>query len=383
MTSPGVPPSVTPPSVTPPADTAPSVTPPAHTLPVSTASVDAAQVEIKPVDIAPVDTAPVDTAPVDTTPADTAVFVPLWSPRPGWAQAPTAVREWAESVLGSPVATARDVTGGFSSGIASRLTGTNGARLFVKAVHADLNPFSPRMLRHELRIGPGLAATGASAPVLRGGFEADGWVAAAFDEVDGTNPVWPWREDDAAAALAALAILHQALTPAPSLDVPPAAHSLRGDIAAWTRLEAASAEDLDHLDPWVLAHRDELATRATGIDLSGDTVLNLDVRADNIVIGADGAVWFVDWPWACTGPAAADVVVLLVNFAVAGLDPQTWLPRSHVADDQLVTDFLCLLVGMWSAASISPAPPGTQGIREFQRAHLVAATRWLRRRLAP
>ena len=307
--------------------------------------------------------------------------MPQWSPRPGWAQAPVAVRDWAESLLGAPVSTARDVTGGFSSGVASRLTGTNGARIFVKAVHADLNPFSPRMLRRELRIGPGLAAMKAAAPVLRGGFDADGWVAAAFDEVDGTNPSWPWRPADAAAALDALALLHRALTPAPSLDVPSAAHSLREDIAAWTRLETSSPVDLARLDPWVAAHRDELAARATGIDLSGETVLNLDVRADNIVLGADGTVWFVDWPWACTGPAAADVVVLLVNFAVAGLDPQAWLTRSHVADDRMVTDFLCLLVGMWSAATLSPPPPGTRGIREFQRAHLRAATAWLRRRL--
>ena len=313
--------------------------------------------------------------------AAAAPFVPQWSPRPGWAQAPVAVREWAESVLGSPVASAQDVTGGFSSGIASRLTGTNGSRIFVKAVHADLNPFSPRMLRRELRIGPGLAATKAAAPILRGGFEVDGWVAAAFDEIDGTNPPWPWREADAAAVLEALATLHAALTPAPSLSVPPAAHSLRDDSAAWTRLESASPEDLATLDPWVLTHREELAARTNAIDLSGETVLNLDVRADNIVIGDEGTVWFVDWPWACTGPPAVDLVVLLVNFAVAGLDPQLWLERSHVADDRVVTDFLCLLVGMWSEASIRPAPPGTHGIREFQRAHLDAATGWLRRRL--
>lgn len=312
-----------------------------------------------------------------------ALFVPQWSPRPGWAQAPAPIREWAESILEAPVATTNDVTGGFSSGIASRLTGTNGSRIFVKAVHADLNPFSPRMLRRELRIGPGLAATKAMAPLFRGGFEVDGWVAAAFDEIDGTNPTWPWQEADAAAVLHALAALHAALTPAPSLSVPPAAHSLRGDIAAWSRLETALPEDLATLDPWVLARRDQLAARTTGIDLSGDTVLNLDVRADNIIIGADGKVWFVDWPWACTGPPAVDLVVLLVNFAVAGLDPQLWLERSHVADGDIVTDFLCLLVGMWSAASISPAPPGTLGIREFQRAHLIAATRWLRRRLSP
>ena len=308
-------------------------------------------------------------------------FVPQWSPRPGWAEAPAEVRNWAETVLGAPVVTVRDVSGGFSSGIASRLTGTNGSRIFVKAVHADLNPFSPRMLRRELRIGPGLAATKAAAPHLRGGFEFDGWVAAAFDEVDGTNPSWPWQEADAVAVLDALAVLHEALTPAPSLEVPPAAHSLRNDIAAWTRLESASSEDLATLDPWVLARREDLAARTNAIDLSGETVLNLDVRADNIVIGDDGTVWFVDWPWACTGPPAVDLVVLLVNFAVAGLDPQLWLERSHVADDQIVTDFLCLLVGMWSAASISPAPPGTRGIREFQRAHLRAATAWLRRRL--
>ena len=53
--------------------------------------------------------------------------------------------------------------------------------------------------------------------------------------------------------------------------------------------------------------------KAAGLTPKGDVHIN-------IVIDEDGTVWFVDWPWACTGPPAVDLVVLLVNFAVAGLD---------------------------------------------------------------
>jgi thiamine kinase-like enzyme len=35
--------------------------------------------------------------------------------------------------------------------------------------------------------------------------------------------------------------------------------------------------------------------------LSGSTLLNFDVRADNILISGD-KVYFVDWPWARLGP---------------------------------------------------------------------------------
>ena len=315
-----------------------------------------------------------------------AEFVPEWSPRPGWVTAPGVVRAWTESVLGAPVLAAREVTGGFSSGLASRLSGANGDRIFVKAVHADLNPFSPRMLRRELRIGPGLAATPAAVPKLRAGLDTDGWVAAAFDEVDGTNPPWPWRAEDAARTLAALDELHRVLTPAPNIAVPPAAHALRTEVLSWTRLAGVDPADLAGLDPWLAAHRRELTEASTGIDLTGDTLLNLDVRADNIVIDAEAKVWFVDWPWACRGPATLDVVGLLINFAVAGLDPRDWLARSHVADDDLVADMLCVLAGSACSPACGegagrPEPPGTKGMRAFQLAHLNATIARLRQRL--
>jgi aminoglycoside phosphotransferase (APT) family kinase protein len=56
--------------------------------------------------------------------------------------------------------------------------------------------------------------------------------------------------------------------------------------------------DAERLDAWTCAHLAELVTlasewrRAT----AGDTLLHLDLRADNMVIRPDGDVAFVDWP---------------------------------------------------------------------------------------
>lgn len=51
-----------------------------------------------------------------------------------WTQLPPALRARVEEFAGSPVARAQSQDGGFSAGLASRLTFADGRRLFVKAV---------------------------------------------------------------------------------------------------------------------------------------------------------------------------------------------------------------------------------------------------------
>ncbi|MEP6853121.1 MAG: hypothetical protein ABJA87_10760 [bacterium] len=312
-----------------------------------------------------------------------AQFEPQWSPRPSWTEAPASLVTWAESMLGGPIMTFRDVVGGFSSGLATRLAGPSGRRLFVKAVNPELNSFAAAALHRERAVGHALSPVPRLAvPRLRGAFDDGRWLGLAFDEVDGTNPSWPWTEADLARTLDALAELHRALTPAPDVGLPAADQAMQRHRGRWASL-AGDCAAVAALDPWLRVNLDRLAARAVQADLAGDTLINVDVRADNVVFDGTGRVWFVDWPWACVGAAHVDVMFFLVNAAVCGHDPEQWLARSHVADapPEDCTDALCLLAGMLAEGSGQPEPPGVRGLRPFQSAHLDAATDWLRRRL--
>ena len=308
--------------------------------------------------------------------------MPVWSPRPGWDAVPDAVRDWAGALLEAPISRTEECTGGFSAGLATRLIADDGSRLFVKAVCPALNPASPALHRAEARIGMLLADAAIAVPHLRGVHDDGDWVALAFDDVGGANPHWPWGEQDLQRTLDGLGELHEALTPAPDGPIQSADVTLADDLGAWTVLLVATRK-LERLSPWLGRHARELARRSAQIDLSGSTLLNLDVRADNVVLDPDGRPWFVDWPWACRGPAAVDVVVLLVDAAVAGHDPEEWLARSSAAgaDPELITDILAVLTGVWALGATRAEPPGTRGIRAFQRAHLTAGANWLRQRL--
>jgi len=124
----------------------------------------------------------------------------------------------------------------------------------------------------------------------------------------------------------------------------------------------ASAESLEGLDPWVARHLDRLAALEAGWARAteGDTLLHVDLRADNMLITADGRVVVVDWPHAAIGAAWVD------------------LPRR--ADPDAVTATLCALAGFFLSHGRRPDPPGLPTLRRFQLAQAAVAIRWLRRR---
>lgn len=305
-----------------------------------------------------------------------AAFVPVWSPRPDWSAAPAVIADWVCAELRAPVVSATGHVGGFSSGIAATVRTAAGRSAFVKAVHPELNPLTPDRHRHEVLVNRLLPA-GAPTPRLHADLDVDGWVGLLFDAVDGAPPRWPWRPAELAATLTALRALRAALTPiAPTAQIRPAAELLTQDAAACTRLLADRPASLD---AWTARNLPALAELAAALDPSGATLLNLDIRADNVVIDRVGAAWIVDWSWGCVGAAFLDALPLLVNVAAAGLDPQAWLLRSTAADAEpaQVDAFLAVLIGMWAEGVGRPPPAGTAGMREFQLAHLRAAQSWL------
>ncbi|MEO3775495.1 phosphotransferase [Micromonospora sp. B11E3] len=303
--------------------------------------------------------------------------------RIGWTDLPEHVRAGVERIIGDRVVAAQSQSGGWSPGSADRVRTAGGRRAFVKAVSPAQNDRSPGMHRAEARNAAALPAS-APAPRLWGCHDDGEWVALVFDDVAGRHPATPWNGPELDAVLTALEAMATALTPAPVAHAPTAAERLGYDFAGWHRI---AADPPERLDPWAGAHLDELRAGADrGIAaLSGDTLCHCDLRADNLLIGADGGVSVVDWPWACRGPAWLDTVLLLVNVRLhGGHDTEALLrtrPMTADADPADVTGVLVGLAGFFVDAARYPAPAGIPGLRAFQQAQADALLPWLAARL--
>jgi hypothetical protein len=286
-----------------------------------------------------------------------------------------------EEILGSPVVEAVSQPGGFSPGTADRVRTTAGTRAFVKAVSAAQNSRSVQLHRREADITARLPEE-AAAPALLGRYDDGEWVALVLEDVEGRHPRTPWQADELEAILAMLRDLATRLTPSPVPDVPLAADVLGYDFGGWVRIAADPPADLS---PWAVERLDlmrGLADRALAA-VRGDTLVHIDVRADNMLIGPDGRVTLVDWPWACTGAAWVDTLMLLINVRLFGGHPTDRLLAEYTpgADPEDLTAVLAAMAGFFLDAARQPDPPGLPTLREFQRAQGVAVLEWVRERL--
>lgn len=300
-------------------------------------------------------------------------MIPAVGVRITWHDLPRHVRAAVERMLGAPVVHAASQAGGFSPGTADRVVTRTGERAFVKAVSPAQNPRSAEMARQEALVTAALP-TAAPTPALLGTFDDGDWVVLVLEDVDGRHPRTPWVADEIDAAVRGLRDLARALTPVPLPGAPAAAEHLAHDFGGWRRLAADPPADLD---PWAAVHLGDLVAAADrGLaSLAGDTLAHCDIRADNMLIRADGSVVFVDWPWACAGPDWLDTALLAINVIVHGGDGDAVLPA---AGADVVTGFTGYLLD----AARQPPPPGLPTVRAFQRAQGDALLPWMRRRLA-
>ena len=297
-----------------------------------------------------------------------------------WADLPDAVRRAIEDRLGGHVVEAVTQRGGFSPGLAARIRTADGRRCFVKAVSEEANPDTPGIHRREAEV---VAALPAEAPVARllWVFDEGGWVALGLTDIEGHTPVLPWRDDELAIVIEGLQRLHQLLTPSP-LESATAAHAFATMIRGWNEMRSGRVTDLDS---WSTRHLDrlvELEAEAPAM-LSGDTLLNFDVRADNILLSG-GQAYFVDWPWARIGPAFVDWLALAPSVSMQGGPAPADLLRRAPLDgvsEEAINAVLASMTGYFLGHARRPPPPGIPTVRAFQAAQGEVALRWLRIRL--
>jgi len=297
--------------------------------------------------------------------------------RIGWRDLPAHVRAAVEAIVGGTVVEALSQPGGFSPGTADRVRTADGKRAFVKAVSPAQNERSPGLIRREAEV---LAALpdGVPAPRLLGRHDDGDWAAVVLEDVEGRHPVTPWLPAELDLVRTALGDLSRATAPPGS---PAATDRLAEDFAGWDRIHADPPADLD---PWVVAHLDELRELAgRGLAaLTGEALVHTDIRADNLLIGPDGALTIVDWPWACRGPVWLDTLLLLINVRLHGghdtLALLTGCAEATGADPDDLVAALAGFAGFFVDAARQPPPTGLPTVRAFQRAHATAVLPWLR-----
>lgn len=295
-----------------------------------------------------------------------------------WAEVPAEVRAAVEAALGSPVVAARNEDGGFSPGLAARCRLADGRRVFVKAVSLEQNPHSPRIHRREAEVAA-LLPPDVPAPRLRHVHDDGTWVVLVLDEVDGRQPAEPWRLDELDVVIPAVIALGTHPAP-PGLQT--VADRQDAAFRGWRRLVGGDG-DPGRLDAWSRAHLDALAAAETGWTeaASGSSLVHADVRADNVLIGPDGAVTFVDWPWACEGAAFLDLAFLLPSVALGGgPTPVEVVERYRLFNDvepEALRAVVVALTGFFVRSALDPPPPGLPRIREFQQVQADVALGWL------
>ena len=293
-----------------------------------------------------------------------------------WPFLPPHLRAWIERRCGSPVVEAVSQTSGFTPGFASVLVCEDGSRHFVKAASVKAQRLFADSYREEARKLAALPAT-VPAPRLKWLLDDD-WVVLGIEHVDARMPHRPWQQGDLDAALDALEVVADELTPPPAgLDLDDALGDLTPLLDGWGTLRRVHPE-LPHLD------EAEALARRIGDVCAGDTVAHTDIRSDNVLIDRTrGRALVCDWNWPVRGCDWFDSFALLIGPRGEGIDVDAVMASRRLLRDvpaESIDIMLALYVGYFLSQCEEPVPPTSPHLRDHQRWQGEVCWQWLAER---
>ena len=111
----------------------------------------------------------------------------------------------------------------------------------------------------------------------------------------------------------------------------------------------------------------------------------MDIRADNLLLTADGGVIVVDWPWALVGAPWLDLLLLATSVWMHGGAAAARIVTDHPlladADQAAVTAVVAAFAGLLLSRSQDPAPLSLPTLRPWQGAMGAATLDWLKARV--
>ena len=300
-----------------------------------------------------------------------------------WTQVPLRVKAAVENMAGGQVVGAANCEGGFSSGLASRLTLADGSMIFVKAIDAAAWPDQAAMYRFEASVSEALPAA-VPAPRLLASRDDGHWVVLVFEYIEGAaEPDLRRRPAETFRVAVALEELARTLTPSPI-----AASSDHPRLGGWANL--ASDRDrlarLPVLSPWAAEHLTMLiALEEAGLAAAqGRSLVHFDVYPHNILLTGE-RVLFADWPHARLGAPFLDLIMFASSAATAGVDPESIVtghaPAAETEPDD-IDAVLAAHAGFCVGGGLYPVSPTFAPIIAAKAELGIAATAWLQRRLA-
>lgn len=271
----------------------------------------------------------------------------------------TATLHVAE-LVDEPVSVAAVAPGGYSGTPKFRARGARSGRTwFVKAA---ATAEQRKALRHEealyevldLPLLPVLVGVAADAALL------------VLEDLSAARWPPPWYGGDLVELVACLEHLHGL---APPEWLRPVDGAETGLLDGWALVAADPRPFLDlrlstaaDLDRWLPRFLEAEAAA----DLSGSSILHMDIRSDNVCRAGDG--WrLVDWSWAALGPPDLDFVLWL---------PSVILELGSVPDELAAYahhPWMVNFAGYLAARAGVPEPAGTSGVRRIQLAQLRVA----------
>jgi hypothetical protein len=316
--------------------------------------------------------------PGSRTPTPLTVPHAATAQRPAWPELPSAVQDWIVDQLGSPVISAISERSGYTPGFAARLVLADGRRLFAKVAGWGrewlLDSYAKEATKR--RTLPDAVPAPELITDARTVIDSVDWQLLIFTEIDGRPPHRPWTVDDIRIAVRTVEAAARALTPAPA-GYP------------WQPLSA----ELGELSP----DKEEMITERFGDHAAemrelvaalpercnGTTLVHADLRDDNMIIGADGRGWIVDWNFPLLGRQWIDLVTLLISVRGDGRDADAILAASPLVgpgDREAIDTLLADLALYYAIASGSPEPDGSPYLREHQRWSREVVADWLAER---
>ncbi len=290
-----------------------------------------------------------------------------------WPHLPREVRTLVEQRLGSRVVDARSQNSGFTPGFASRVTGADGSRLFVKAASKVAQRQFAAAYAEEARKLRLLPAS-IPAPRLLWVHEDDLWVVLGFEDVAGHTPNRPWVAGELARCLDTLVAVDTTTRSVPAgLALVPLHADLPTLLTGWS-LVRAYRPDWPHLD-----EVEELARSFASLP-DADHFVHADARDDNFILADDGRTLLCDWNWPCLGPRWVDTVMLLASAHGDGVDADPYLaahPLTADVPDDHVDAWLAALCGFMVESDERPVPASSPFLGVHRRWWAAATWSWL------
>ena len=313
--------------------------------------------------------------------------------KPPWSAVPRAIKDEVAALLGSPVARAERVYGGYAPSATFRVLLRDGRRAFLKGTYPLTKDSGVKWdLENEERIYQECAPFMRPwAPEYFGGAKADGWHVIVLEDV-GPQTMPPWTGAKAAACARSYAAFHahtygkplpRWLSRIEHHDFAPfwarlgATGELRGT-ASLAKRRADEAEEW--LDVALPVFREKAALLMTL--RPPFAFMHFDTRSDNIRLQGKLLRLF-DWNFACAGPIEFDVAAFAQSIVMEG-GPE---PERIVAEYDLVLPLrpaaldasIAGIAGYLADRAWRPPVPGLPRIRSVQRRQLKATLAWATR----